>query len=59
MTDEQFAADLDRVLKIGERELNRTDRFDEQGRYVDGLYKGLTHAEVLADRDLYRRLVGE
>lgn len=59
MTDDQIKADLDRILQIGIRELNRDDRFDEQGRYVDGTYKGMTHEEVLADRELYRRLVGE
>lgn len=50
--DKQFFADLDRIRDAAKR-------YAKQGRYVDGTYKGMTHEEVLADRDLYRRLVGE
>lgn len=41
------------------RQLLRGPKLDEQGRIKDGTYQGMTPAEVLAQRERYRQIVGE
>lgn len=41
------------------RKLLRGPRIDPDGRISGGTYDGMTPADVLADRDAYRRLCGE
>lgn len=58
MTPEPFPDDISnlisRVLSGG-----KPPELDEQGRYTDGTYKGMTPQEVEADRAAFRRIVGE
>ena len=51
--DEPLGNFLGRILSG-----KRTD-LDEQGRYKEGTYKGMTPAEVEQDRENFRRIVGE
>lgn len=44
--------EIDRAFEIA---AHWRPKLDEQGRYTDGVYKGMTPAEVLADRELFRR----
>lgn len=37
----------------------RGPKMNAEGRYIDGVYQGMTHAEVLASRDAFNRAVGE
>lgn len=55
--DDIFPPDL--VRKI-EQQLRGGWQLDDQGRITGGTtYDGMTPAEVLAERDRYRRMVGE
>ena len=47
--------DIDRAFEIALEALNNPPKLDAEGRYVDGVYAGMTPAEVLADRELFRR----
>lgn len=37
----------------------RRPELDAEGRYTEGTYRGMTPAEVAADREAFRRMVGE
>ena len=41
------------------RDLLRGPRIGDDGRIIGGVYHGMTPAEVLADREAYRRACGE
>ena len=51
--DDALGGFLDRILS------GKRPDLDAEGRYTEGTYRGKTPAEVAADRERYRRIVGE
>jgi hypothetical protein len=52
---EQFPPDLATVLDRSWAEREHSHELDADGRFVRGLYEGMTPSEVMADREAFRR----
>lgn len=54
-TIEQFPPEIATVLDISWAARESAHELDAEGRFVRGVYEGMTMAEVMADREAFRR----